>query len=412
MIAARDVELRACTHVPADAARSAALAEGGCRRRGGLRGWTVAVKDNTDVMGTVRTDGLPPPHPAVAGHDAEAVRRLRSAGAVVVAKANLEELSFAATTQNRTFGSCRNPWDTGRIPGGSSGGSAVAVAAGYVDLALGTDTGGSIRNPAAFCGVSGLRPSRGTVPIGGVTPLAPSFDVVGPIARTAAELRVAFAVVAGTGPPPEPVAAGLLAGLRVGVPRAFFFDDLQPAVAAGVDAVLAALRGAGAALVAVDLPGAADTGAALAVLLNGEAAQLHGAALEDPRIDEQIKERLRLGLATTTAAREGAAAIAERWRAVVDSALADVELLLVPTVPTVAPVVAGASMVEVSRRVNRNTAPWSLALLPALSLPCPVPAGALPVGVQLVGRAGADTHLLDAGAALQAITGPPPLATL
>jgi aspartyl-tRNA(Asn)/glutamyl-tRNA(Gln) amidotransferase subunit A len=403
-IARHDGRLRACIHVRAAPAReeARALAAAGPAGRP-LYGWTVAVKDNTDVAGTVRTDGLPGPHPPAAAHDAEAVRRLRAAGAIVVAKANLEELSFAATTQNRTWGRCRNPWDPGRIPGGSSGGSAVAAAAGFVDLALGTDTGGSIRNPASLCGVSGLRPSPGAVPVDGVTPLSPDFDVVGPLARSAAELRVAFAVLAGA-PPPGPVPADGLAGVRVGLPEAFFFDDLDPAVAAGIDGLVDALRAAGAAPRPVTLPGAEQTPQALAVLLNGAAARIHRAALDDPRVDAQIKERLRLGASYDAADREGAQGVADRWRAALATAFTEVDLLLVPATPAPAPLIGSGSMVAVSRGVNRNNAAWSLARVPALALPCaPGPPG-LPVGAQLVAPAGRDAALLTYGAVLQAGT--------
>jgi aspartyl-tRNA(Asn)/glutamyl-tRNA(Gln) amidotransferase subunit A len=403
-IARHDDRLRACIHVRAAPARTEAraLAAAGPAGRP-LYGWTVAVKDNTDVAGTVRTDGLPGPHPPAATRDAEAVRRLRAAGAIVVAKANLEELSFAATTQNRTWGRCRNPWDPERIPGGSSGGSAVAVASGFTDLALGTDTGGSIRNPASLCGITGLRPSHGAVPSAGVTPLSPDFDVVGPLARSAAELRVAFAALAGA-PPPEPVPAGGLAGVRVGVPDAFFFDDLDPAVAAGVDGLLGALRAAGAILRPVALPGAERTPPALAVLLNGSAARIHRAALDDPRVDEQIKERLRLGVACSAADRDGARVVSDRWRATLAAAFAQVDVLVVPATPAPAPLIGGGSMVVVSRGVNRNNAAWSLAGVPALALPCaPGPQG-LPVGAQLVAPAGSDAALLTYGAVLQAGT--------
>ncbi len=234
---------------------------------GPLHGWRIAVKDNMDVAGTVRTDGLAPRHPPPAARDAVAVERLRSAGALIVGKTNLEALSFGATTQNRHWGACRNPWDPTRIPGGSSGGSAVAVAAGLVRAALGTDTGGSIRQPAALCGITGLRPSHGAIPMDGVTALAPSFDTVGPMARHVADLAAALNVMAGPDPRdpataanagkiPADYLAGLkpdaLKGARLGLMRDFMKSD--PAVDAVVETAVAILRKQGATVVDVKLP--------------------------------------------------------------------------------------------------------------------------------------------------------------
>lgn len=171
-----------------------------------------------DVAGTVRSDGLAPPHPPPAACDADVVARLRAARAMIVAKTNLEALRFGATTQNRYRGACRNPWDPGR----SSGGSAVAVAAGFVDAALETDTGSSLRNLAAFCGISALRQTLGSASSGGVTPLSPSMDVVGPIARRGSDLRRLFAVLADPAPGGRDGSETRLSSLRVGIPSGHF----------------------------------------------------------------------------------------------------------------------------------------------------------------------------------------------
>jgi Asp-tRNA(Asn)/Glu-tRNA(Gln) amidotransferase A subunit family amidase len=253
-IRALDPTLRACIHVREDEASLEARDVDAGVRSGPLAGWTLAVKDNMDLAGSVRTDGLAPGHPPPAQRDATAVRRLRDAGAVVLAKTNLEALSLGATTQNPAWGACRNPWDLTRVPGGSSGGSAVAVAAGMVDAAVGTDTGGSVRNPAALCGISALRPTPGWIPTDGVTPLSPDFDVVGPMARSAGALRAMLAVLAGR-PAPHRLPAALR-GLRVGVPDEFFYDDLHPEVAGGCETLLDLLAAAGAALRPVRLRGA------------------------------------------------------------------------------------------------------------------------------------------------------------
>lgn len=379
-----DDHLRACILVREDATTEP----------GPLRGWTIAVKDNMDVAGTVRTNGLPPPHAPAAERDAEPVRRLRAAGAAIVAKTNLEELSFGATTQNAWWGRCRNPWDPSRLPGGSSGGSAVAVAAGMVDAALGTDTGGSVRNPAAFCGVSALRPSMGWIPTEGVTPLSPRFDAVGPMARRVHELRDLLAVLARR----RPRALRRLETLRVGVPEAFFYDDLHPAVAAGCQAAIDEL---GAAVRPVALRGAAGTPDALAVLLNAEAAAIHADRIEDERVDPQVRDRLALGARATNGERAAARRDADRWERAVAAAFEAVDLLLVPTTPMPAPAIDATHMVAVSRRINHLNAAWSLARLPALALPCGSDGDGLPVSAQVVGPPGGDWTLLDVGAAIQ-----------
>jgi aspartyl-tRNA(Asn)/glutamyl-tRNA(Gln) amidotransferase subunit A len=353
-------------------------------------GPTLGVKDNMDVAGTVRSDGLGPPWPPPAETDAACVARMRAAGYAVVAKTNLEELSFAATTQNAYWGACRNPWDVTRLPGGSSGGSAAAVAAGLVDVALGTDTGGSIRNPASFCGVTGLRTTVGSIPFDGVTDLAPEFDAIGPLARSAAEVGRALEALTGERrqhPPP-----------RIGVPDEFFFDDLHPDVAAGMEALIAELKPA-----AIRLRGAADAGPALQILLNSKAAELHPHWLDDERVEPRIRERLVLGAQVTTAEREEARAVAERWRAAVARAFDDVDVLVCPTTPFPAPLLDDVSAVAVSRAINRLNAPWSLAQLPAISVP--LPQNGLPVGGQLVAPPGGDWLLVALAERLQLATG-------
>jgi len=367
---------------------------------GRLSGWTFAIKDNTDIQGASKSDGLGPPHPRVATRDAEAVRRLRAAGATILAAANLEELSFGATTQNPAWGACRNPWDPTRIPGGSSGGSAVAVAAGMVRAALGTDTGGSLRNPASFCGVSALRPSHGLVPTLGVTPLSPSMDVVGPIARSVEELAAVMeALAGGTVRAPELVD---LADLVVGVPSTYFFDDLEPAVGSGFDAFLSLLTACRARV--VPLGGLGDVAAvhlAMATLQNSEAIRHLQPYWNDPRVSDGVRGRLEAGRAVTTAEIEHSAAIAAQWRVAVDDALDQVDVLAVPATPFVAPVAAADDLTQLSRRINRLTGCWSLTGTPVLAIPtAPAPAG-LPVGVQLIGARGADRRLLSVGESIQ-----------
>jgi len=394
-------DLRACTTVREVALSEAALIDLAVRR-GPIAGWTLAVKDNMDVAGTIRSDGLAPPHHPPAAHDSEPVRRLRAAGAVVVAKTNLEELSFGATTQNATWGSCRNPWDRSRVPGGSSGGSAVAVAAGMVDAALGTDTGGSLRNPASFCGLSALRPSHGLVPMEGVTALSPSLDVVGPMARSVVKLGAVLSALTDTARSAE--AAGPIRGLAVGVPATFFVDDLEPDVARGYEGLLALLTCRGAHLRKVALPDLEAVTDAVATLLNAEAARTLRGYWSDHRLSAGVQERLLLGRRTPRAMEDAARRVATTWWKTVSDAFLEVELIVTPATPFVAPLVDEGDLVAVSRRINRFTGVWSLLGVPALALPVEPATNDLPVGAQLVSAPGSDRRLLALGAAIQAVS--------
>src|SRR6185437_3942756 len=199
--------------------------------------------------------------------DAGVTARLRSAGAVILGKVTLHEFAYGATNDNTHYGPCRNPWDLGRIPGGSSGGSGAAVAAGLCAAALGTDTGGSVRIPAALNGVSALRPSDGRVSLTGVFPISLTFDTVGPIARTVSDLAALIGVLAGyDDADPRSVDAPVtdyvralddgLDGLRIGMPRSFYFDDVDDDIVALVRAAAEAFAGAGAEVLEIDLPGA------------------------------------------------------------------------------------------------------------------------------------------------------------
>ncbi len=260
-------KLRALLSIAADRARSsaAALDRLPAASRGPLHGVPIVVKDNLCTRGLATTaasrilEGYVPPY------DATVVARLEQAGAVIIGKANLDEFAMGSSTENSAFGPSRNPWDVTRTPGGSSGGSAVAVAAGMVPVALGSDTGGSIRQPAALCGVTGLKPTYGRVSRYGLIAFASSLDQVGPLTRTAADAAEVLRVIAGADPADatasrQPVAdypaalTGEVQGLRIGVPRALLADGVDPEVVAAVNGALAQLTARGASLADVDLP--------------------------------------------------------------------------------------------------------------------------------------------------------------
>src|SRR5215207_3039406 len=231
---------------------------------GALRGVPLAVKDNICVRGMQATCGsaiLAGYHPP---YDATVTERLHAAGAVIVGKTNCDEFAMGSSTENSAYGVTRNPWDRTRIPGGSSGGSAAAVAAGLVPLALGSDTGGSIRQPAALCGVTGLKPTYGRVPRYGLIAFASSLDQIGPIASTVEDAALAFTVIAGHDPhdatstaaalPDLSAASTSLRGVRVGVPRALMSEGVEPGVLAAVEGALKVLEDQGAVLQTIDLP--------------------------------------------------------------------------------------------------------------------------------------------------------------
>ena len=227
------------------------------RQLGALHGLPVALKDNIDTAGLRTTNGAAFLADRVPDTDAEVTRRLRDAGAVILGKLAMHELAFGATSQNEHYGPCRNPWDTERVPGGSSGGSGAAVAAGLCAAALGTDTGGSVRIPAALNGISAIRPTSGRISIRGVFPITWTLDTVGPMARAVSDLAALLEVLAGYDPgdpfsidaPAERYREALgesVDGLRIGVPRSFFFEDVDEDIVRLVEAagdVFASARG-------------------------------------------------------------------------------------------------------------------------------------------------------------------------
>ena len=383
---------------------------------GPLHGLPVALKDNIDTAGLRTTVGSSFFADRVPEADAEVVARLRGAGAIVLGKLALHEFAYGATNDNAHYGPCRNPWDPERIPGGSSGGSGAAVAAGLCAVALGTDTGGSVRIPAALNGVSALRPSDGRISIRGVFPITWTLDTVGPIARDVADLAAVFGVLAGydagdtrsVDAPVDDYAGALrrgVAGLRIGVPRTFYFDDVDADVVALVRAGADTLAAAGADVVELDLPGAEDAVEAATAIIRAEALAIHADRLRDEpeRFGDDVRRRLELGRSITGADYARHREQARAWRRAVDRAFERVDLVLAPSTGTTAPPI-GSEMIETTRRLVRLTYGWSLAGLPALSVPCGFSDTGLPVGLQLAAPRFGEAALVAAGAAYQAAT--------
>jgi aspartyl-tRNA(Asn)/glutamyl-tRNA(Gln) amidotransferase subunit A len=419
-IEAWEPRLRALTTLTADRALAAAtaaereLAAG--RDRGPLHGVPVLVKDLVDVEGVPTTGGSAFLRANVATADAPVVRRLREAGAVLVGKANTHEFAFGALTPPT-----RNPWDLERMPGGSSGGSGAAVAAGLVPAALGTDTAGSVREPAALCGLVGLKPTFGRVSCRGVLPLAWSLDTVGPMTATVEDCRILFSVLEGPDPgyastasrstgaaPPRPGPEGL----RVGV-VAELLAPLQSEVEEPLRALLGRLAGAGADVREVAIGDVDELIAVTFVILGAEALSYHRPWLErhPERYSPDVLAYLRLADRYTAADYVDAQRLRAAFRDRVDALLAATDVLVSPAQMVLAPRVEDETVAfpgggEAPRDLTliRPLAPFSLSGHPAVSLPVARAAQGLPVGVQLVGAAFRDEELLDVAGAVAALT--------
>ena len=370
---------------------------------GPLAGQPVAVKDIIAVAGLPTRCGSPASDPAPARGDATVVRRLRTAGAEVFATTQC--LEYAAGFAHPQIGDTRNPRDPSRTSGGSSGGSAAVVAAGVCDLSVGTDTGGSVRIPAAYCGVVGLKPSYGALPAAGVFPLSPTCDHVGTLTATVAGAARLFGVLAGEDPPGGglPVEADDQR-FTVGVLAGQFADpSVTPEVRAAVRRALGRLRAAGwevRELTAPWLAGLAEWAEVLAVIVAREATAVHRGR-DISRYAEGTRALLEFGAAVSGERYERALARRAVLTAAIDENLAGVDVLAGPTVGFQAPEEDPPFGVGEDSGEGRFTGPYNLSGHPALSLP--VPADGLPVGLQLAGRTGGDWPLLRVAAAVERV---------
>ncbi len=386
-----------------------------------LGGLPIAVKDLFDVAGHRTTAGSSFLRDNIAREDAAVVKKLRAAGAVLTGKTNLHEWALGVTNINPHFGACRNPWDLHRIPGGSSGGSAAAVAAGLCLGALGSDTGGSIRIPAALCGVVGLKPTRGRVSLRGVVPLSWSHDHAGPIARTVRDTAILLQAVAGHDPPdptsvdmPVPDYAGELQagikGLRIGVPTSFFFDDLASGVGEVVRSAIDVLHaGGGATIVEIDLREAADRLEAVRVILLSDAAAYHRERLQTQpeKFGADVLARLNAGRAYSGIDYALARQARRQWQQQLRRVFTSVDVIVTPTTPVPAARIDAAEGVSQAGRLTRFTGVFNLAGTPAISAPCgfvPVDGSRLPIGMQIVGRWWDEATVLRAAHAYEQAT--------
>ena len=413
-IARQDGDIRAFVATLAESALTEARASDARRAAGAslgpLDGMPFAVKDNIAVAGLptqAGTSAFGDP----AGADATVVRRLRAAGAVLVGTLNMHEGALGATTDNPFWGRCMNPLKPGFTPGGSSGGSAAAVAAGMVPMTLGTDTMGSVRIPAAYCGLWGLKPTRGRVPVTGLTHLSWTLDTIGPLAGNPRLLGAMLAAMEGPAAD-DPLSAPLpdrdrvpddLEGLRFGIPDAAALADCEEIVLAAFEAFRAALAGKGAILEPVEvagwMPGALRRAGLLVSEVEG--AEVLGDALDGPGISDGFRAMLAYGR------QAGAGQVARAYRQLqelavaVDHALAGRDGLLMPTAPQRAFAHGG----EVPVNQADFTALANVAGVPALTIPLDAPDGGLPCAAQIIGPRGSDHRLIAMGSLMQVLPG-------
>ena len=423
-------------------ARAEALDRLAPSERGPLHGVPIAIKDNMCTRGLATTassrilEGYLPPY------DATVVERLERAGAVVVGKTNCDEFAMGSSNENSAFGPARNPWDPTRTPGGSSGGSAVAVAAGTVPAALGSDTGGSIRQPASLCGIVGLKPTYGRVSRYGLLAFASSLDQIGPLTRTVNDAATLLSVLAGPDPRDATAArtavpdyraalSGELAGARIGVPRAFVGEGVDTEVRAAFDAALDLMASSGAMLVDIDLPHARYAIPVYYLVATAEASSnlarydgvRYGYRTPDARTLEnmyfrtrdegfgaEVKRRIMLGTYVLSAGYYDAFYLkAQQVRTLIrqdyEHAFERVDVVAMPTSPTPAFKLGARTEDPLQMYLSDIfTVGVNLAGLPGVSVPCGLTAERLPIGLQFIGRSMGEATILRVADAVERAT--------
>ncbi len=411
-IARHGAATNAFISVDADGARTRAreldaeLARG--VERGPLHGIPLSLKDLIDVAGVVTTAGSRVLRDRVAPADAPIVTRLRDAGAVVIGRTNLHEFALGTTSEDSAFGPVRNPHDASRVAGGSSGGSAAAVAMGMGLASIGTDTGGSVRIPAAACGVVGLKPAIGDVPTDGVLPLSPTLDHVGPLTNNVQDAAWIWQVLSGRRA--SDVRPASIEHLRLKRLGGYFDRPLSPFVQAAFDDATQRIERGGARVWTDMIDASARIGAAYAEIVLPEAAHWHAPWLDARGDDYQpaVRARIAHGRTFSAVAYLDARAFCDELRQRVDAALDDCDALVLPTLPVIAPPLGASEVVvdpaddatiAVRAIMLKHTQPFNMTGHPAISLPIPV--DGLPVGLQLVGRAHDTARLLEIAAACE-----------
>ncbi len=384
-----------------------------------LHGMTMTLKDNIATAGMRTTSGAMFFADHVPNEDADVVRRMRAAGAVLIGKANMQELAFGVVTTNPVFGQCRNPWNPDHIPGGTSGGSGASVAAGMCQGSLGTDTGGSVRIPASMTGVAGLRPTHGRISIRGVTPASMSNDTIGPMAREVSNVARMFAALAGYDAE-DPVSADQplenflpslgdgIQGKRIGIARHFHFQRLHPEVEQAVLDSVKVFERLGAEVREIDLPGAELAQDWNIHQIYGDICAYFGERIknEPETISPRVLARMKLGLDFSAADYAEAMRGKEVWQRTLKRTFADeVDMILAPTVPMPPPAITGEeNLHEATRDAARFTYGSALSSHPGLSVPCGFTSDGLPIGLMLEAAWWNEPLLFRAGVAYQSET--------
>lgn len=382
-----------------------------------LHGIPIAIKDLFDVAGVRTTIGSKFFADHLAEDDGFVVKKLKQAGAVLMGKTNTHEIALGITGNNPHYGTARNPWDTSRIPGGSSSGSAIAVATGMALGALGTDTGGSIRIPASLCGIVGLKPTFGRVSLRGVFPLSWNLDHAGPLTKSVKDAALMLQIMA-VYDPLDPASVKMLTGeylghledsvkgrkIALGVGE--FIETSDPEVSKSVREAARVFESLGCSIQEVDMSWLQEAALANKLMTQSDGAAVHRDRLkEHPEMfGDDIRRRLEDGANTPLAdyilARRTQAEVKKRFEQFFES----YDFLLTPTTPITAPTIEGHDAVEQAGRLTRFTAPFNLAGLPALSVPCGFTGSGLPVGLQIISRAWGEFKVLNAGYAYEQAT--------
>ena len=376
--------------------------------RGPLHGVPISLKDIIDLRNTPTTAASRVRDGHVARRDATVTGRLRQAGAIFLGKTNLHEFALGTTNEDSAYGPVVHPLDDTRTPGGSSGGSAASILDGMAYASIGTDTGGSIRIPCSACGLVGLKPTIGELPIDGIVPLSETLDHVGPMCRSVEDAALLYGVLRGVANPIAP-SPREVTGLRFGIPRPYFFDLLDAQVAARFDEACQRLRGAGAVLEDVTIPHTKEIGTIYVHIALPEAAAYHGATLERRPQDYTENVRLRLEMGRYILAEDYVRAQRGRLQLIreVREVLNGRDGLLLPSMPVPAtklgvPTVSLGGTEETVRNITlRLTQLFNITGHPAISLPCGTTDEGLPVGLQIVGVRNRTPELLDVAAAVE-----------
>jgi aspartyl-tRNA(Asn)/glutamyl-tRNA(Gln) amidotransferase subunit A len=386
-------------------------------RRGPLHGIPLALKDLYETQGVRTTAGSLFFKDYIPQEDAVTVKKLKAAGAVLLGKLNMHEIALGLTTVNPHFGACHNPWDLERIAGGSSGGSAAALAAGLCLGSLGSDTGGSIRVPAGLCGVVGLKPTYGRVSARGVIPLSWNLDHAGPMARSVEDIAILLQAIAGYDRddpasldiPVDDYLAHLpegVRGWRVGVASDAHFASAEAEIQAAVQAAAQVFAGLGALVQSVEIPNAREMAKANGLMVPADGAAFHHERLQahPENFGADVLKRLQIGAAYTSTEYILARRTQAQARRQFELFFEDYDLLLVPATPVAAPPIEGPDAVEQARLLTRFTAPFNLTGLPAVAMPCGFTRQGLPIGMQLVARPWDEARLLQAAYAYEQAT--------